>query len=179
MNKNMANFNPAALPKEFISVAHSSDPKGAAKQFLLPGQMFASRQPMTVTTILGSCVAVCLWSPRTGIGGMNHYLLPEGAANETNWLRYGNNANPELLKQVLGLGCDVRDLQAKVFGGASTMAGIDPATSLGMRNLEMAVEFLRASRIPLMSKHVSEKRGCKLTFQTNNGVTVLKSFEDE
>ena len=110
---------------------------------------------------------------------MNHYLLPEGAANETNRLRYGNNANPELLKEVLGLGCDVRDLQAKVFGGASTMAGIDPATSLGKRNLEMAVEFLRVNRIPLTSKHVSEKRGCKLTFQTNNGVTVLKSFENE
>src|SRR5438067_1584935 len=88
MNRNIAGFNPAALPVEFLG-ADRSDANGGAKQFLLPGQMFASRQPTTVTTILGSCVAVCLWSPRTGGGGMNHYLLPEGASNETNRLRYG------------------------------------------------------------------------------------------
>lgn len=179
MNRNTVKFNPAALPQEFLKTMGGSDPSAGSKQFLLPGQLFASRQPTTVTTILGSCVAVCLWSPSTGIGGMNHYLLPEGSSAEANRLRYGNNANPALLNELLTLGCDLRDLQGKIFGGASTMAGVDPATSLGKRNLELALEFLRANRVPLVGKHVSEKRGCKLTFQTNNGVTLLKSFEDE
>src|SRR5260221_3916752 len=145
MNRNMAKFNPAVLPQEFLQTLSGSEPGTGGKQFLLPGQMFASRQPTTITTILGSCVAICLWSPRTGTGGMNHYLLPEGSSTEANRFRYGNNANPALLNELLALGCEVRDLQAKVFGGASTMAGLDAATSLGKRNLEMALEFLRTN----------------------------------
>jgi chemotaxis protein CheD len=170
-------FNPAALPAEFVrSVPRSG--AGASTKFLLPGQMFTSDEPMTVTTILGSCVAVCLWSPAKGIGGMNHYLLPEGSATEANRLRYGNNANPALLQEVLSLGGVASDLRAKVFGGATIMASADPALSLGKRNMELALEFLKANRIHIVERYVSERRGCKLIFQTNDGSTQLKTFDE-
>jgi chemotaxis protein CheD len=183
MNRITSKFNPAALPAEFMKglkvAEETANTPAAAKRFLLPGQMFVSPEATTVTTILGSCVAICLWSPRTGIGGMNHYLLPEGSATEINRLRYGNNANPALLYELIALGCDPRELQAKVFGGATMMTGMDPATSLGKRNMELALDFLKTHRITLVAKHLSEQRGCKLIFQTNDGTTQLRTFEDK
>ena len=171
-------FNPAALPADAIKSVGSASAKGATK-FLLPGQLFASREATTVTTILGSCVAVCLWSPSHGFGGVNHYLLPEGTGSEASRLRYGVNANAALLNELLSMGCAIRDLHAKVFGGATMMASPDPAQSLGKRNMELALDFLRENRIPIMAKHVSEQRGCKLIFQTNSGITQLRTFEDQ
>src|SRR4051812_14490203 len=172
-------FNPAALPAEFMrSLSGPSSGKTAGTKFLLPGQMFVSDDPTTVTTILGSCVAICLWSPVKGVGGMNHYLLPEGSPTEANRLRYGSNANPALLQELLSLGCVASELRAKVFGGATIMASAAPAQSLGKRNMELAVEFLRNNRIPVVEKYLSEKRGCKLIFQTNDGKTELRTFDE-
>jgi chemotaxis protein CheD len=171
-------FNPAVLPAGAVKGLTAATGAKAAK-FLLPGQMFASREATTVTTILGSCVAVCLWNPIKGIGGINHYLLPEGTGTDASRLRYGNHANAALLNELLSMGCALRDLHAKVFGGASMMASADPANSLGKRNMDLALDFLKEHRITLVSKHVSEQRGCKLTFQTHDGATQLKTFEDQ
>ena len=112
-----------------------------ARHFLYPGQVFVTRDPITISTILGSCAAVCLWDRHKRAGGMNHYLLPEGQDEGPNRLRYGNVANPELLKQVLALGCEIRNLQAKIFGGSSAF-GVDPSQSVGSRNVELAESFL-------------------------------------
>jgi chemotaxis protein CheD len=107
---------------------------------------------------------------------MNHYLLPEGANEGANRLRYGNVANPELLKQVLALGCETRNLQAKIFGGSSAFGG-DPLQSLGSRNVELAERFLRAAGIRVVEKEVSGKRGRRLAFQISDGVTTIKNFD--
>ena len=109
-------------------------------------------------------------------GGLNHYLLPEGPDDGANRLRYGTIANPELLKQVLGLGCEIRNLQAKIFGGASAF-GADPSHSLGARNVQLAEDFLRSAGIPIIEKDVSGKRGRRLVFQISDGTTVIKNFE--
>jgi len=97
--------------------------------FLYPGQVFVTRDPITISTILGSCAAICLWDTHRKAGGMNHYLLPEGGDEGPNRLRYGNVANPELLNRVLALGCEIRNLQAKIFGGSSAFA-VDLSQSL-------------------------------------------------
>ena len=107
---------------------------------------------------------------------MNHYLLPEALDNGPNRLRYGTIANPELLRRVLALGCEVRNLQAKVFGGA-TAFGSNLAQSLGARNVQLAEEFLRAEGIPVVEKDVSGKRGRRMLFQISDGVAMIKNFE--
>ena len=109
-------------------------------------------------------------------GGLNHYLLPEGTDEGANRLRYGNVANAELLRQVLALGCEVRNLQAKIFGGACAF-GADPATSLGARNVQLAESFLQSAGIPVVEKDVSGKRGRRLVFQIADGKTSIKNFE--
>jgi chemotaxis receptor (MCP) glutamine deamidase CheD len=113
--------------------------------------------------------------PAQEVGGMNHYLLPEGLSDGPNRLRYGNVANPELLKQVLALGCEIRNLQAKIFGGSSAF-GCRPVAVVGSRNVELAESFLRSAGIPVVEREVSGKHGRRLFFQIFDGVTKDQEF---
>jgi chemotaxis protein CheD len=175
MRENSSKFNPAVLPAEAMKnyePASSDKPR----HFLYPGQVFVTREPMVISTILGSCAAVCLWDRHKRAGGMNHYLLPEGQAEGPNRLRYGNVANPELLREVLALGCEVRNLQAKIFGGSSAFAA-NTSQSVGTRNVDLAESFLRSAGIPVVEREVSGKHGRRLVFQVADGVTTIKSFD--
>jgi chemotaxis protein CheD len=178
MIKAKSSFNPAALPSEYMSNFEKdcSPAAGTNSHFLYPGQLFVSREAAQISTILGSCAAVCLWDRRKKIGGMNHYMLPEGGEDSPNPYRYGNYANAALLNELLALGCEVKNLQAKVFGGASAFSA-DLENSLGTQNVKLAQEFLQKSRIPLLLTDVSGKRGRRLTFHTDDGTTLLKVFD--
>ncbi len=175
MSDHSPKFNPATLPAEFMKSFEPAEAK-EAKHFLYPGQVFVTAEPISISTILGSCAAVVLWDRHKKAGGMNHYLLPEGDVEGANRLRYGNVANPELLRQVLALGCEVRNLQAKLFGGASAF-GADSSRTLGSRNVQLAESFLQTAGIPVVEKDVSGKRGRRLVFQVFDGETVIKNFE--
>jgi chemotaxis protein CheD len=176
MSENSPKFNPAVLPAEFMNGFEPAAKSTEPRHFLYPGQVFATREPIVISTILGSCAAVCLWDRHKKAGGMNHYLLPEGVGEGANRLRYGNAANPELLRQVLALGCEIRNLQAKVFGGACAF-GANPSQSLGTRNVHLAEDFLRSSGILIVERDVSGKRGRRLVFQIADGVTTIKNFD--
>jgi chemotaxis protein CheD len=175
MSENLPKFNPAALPAEFMKRFEHAD-SNEPRHFLYPGQVFVTRDPITISTILGSCAAVCLWDRHKKAGGMNHYLLPDGVNEGPNRLRYGNVANPELLKRVLALGCEIRHLQAKIFGGSSAF-GADPSQSVGSRNVELAENFLHSAGIPVVERDISGKRGRRLAFQVLDGVTTIRNFD--
>jgi chemotaxis protein CheD len=175
MSGDSSRFNPAVLPAEFMKRFESAD-ADEPRHFLYPGQVFVTAEPITISTILGSCAAVCLWDMHKRAGGMNHYLLPEGPADGSNRLRYGNNANLDLLEKILALGCEVRHLRAKVFGGSSAF-GSDPLQSLGSRNVELAEQFLRSEGISVVERDVSGKHGRRLLFRISDGVTVIKNFD--
>ena len=175
MRETSPKFNPAVLPSEVMKTFERTD-SDKNRHFLYPGQVFTTSDPVTVSTILGSCAAVCLWDRHKRAGGMNHYLLPEGTEDGPNRLRYGNVANPELLKQVLALGCEIKNLQAKIFGGSSAFA-VDLSQSLGSRNVDLAESFLRSAGIPVVERDVSGKHGRRLVFQISDGVTKIKSFD--
>src|SRR6266436_6129959 len=146
MNSTTPNFNPARLSPEYMESMGTEPKQNGEKQFLLPGQMFVSEKATTVTTILGSCVAVCLWDAKLGVGGMNHYVLPDAPDAQVN-TRYGTVANEALLKKLLALGCQTKTLQAKVFGGSQTLTNGNYELSLGARNVRLAVDFLREKGI--------------------------------
>jgi chemotaxis protein CheD len=175
MKDNPSKFNPAVLPADFMKRFEQAD-TSQTRHFLYPGQVFVTREPITISTILGSCAAVCLWDWRKKAGGMNHYLLPEGPGDGPNRLRYGTVANPELLQQVLALGCQVRDLQANIFGGSNAFATEAPH-SLGSRNVELAENFLRSAGISVGERNVSGKRGRRLTFRIIDGVATIQNFD--
>jgi len=177
MSHKSEKFDPAVLPADAMKGFERDDTGAEARHFLYPGQLFVSREPAVVTTILGSCAALCLWDRHKKIGGMNHYLLPEGDEVGAKRLRYGNIANPELLRELLALGCEIKHLQAKVFGGSSAFAA-DPTQSLGARNVQLAEEFVHNAGIRLVAKEVSGKHGRRLIFHTHDGVTVIRDFSN-
>jgi len=145
------------------------------KLYLHPGQLFASRQSHAVTTILGSCVAVCLWDPVRKIGGINHYLLPAFTGDGVASPRFGNIAIAELLEQLTALGCRKRDLQAKLFGGACVIAAFRNRTNhLGWENIQSAEKILGREEIPVVGKDTGGDKGRKLIFHTDDGSAWVK-----
>lgn len=144
------------------------------KLYLHPGQFAASATPAVVTTILGSCVAVCLWDPRLRAGGMNHFVLPVSPGGPRN-PRFCKAAIEMLLERLTTLGCRSDRLQAKLFGGANRLE-LRAATvsGLGQQNVDNARAMLAELKIPIFAEDVGGTAARKLIFQTDDGVCLLK-----
>ncbi len=144
--------------------------------FLLPGNIFAHRTTHVVTTLLGSCISVCLWDPVCLIGGINHYMLPlwngEGLASP----RYGNIAIPKLIEKMLKLGTTKRNLVAKVFGGGEVFRTTNAVINIGDRNIALANDMLKEEQIPIVGTNVGGKTGRKIVFYTSSGRVLLKKL---
>ena len=163
-------------------IGRSSDPADPGEEprisiYLHPAQLVASAQPATITTILGSCVAVCLWDPGRRIGGMNHYLLPRGTDSVELPARFGSQATHMLVERLLDLGGDRHTLRAKLFGGASVLGVLRGSKEhLGLKNVMIAREILAAERIPIVGEDVGGERGRKLIFRTDDGGAQVKTL---
>ena len=142
--------------------------------YLHPGGLWAERLAGLITTVLGSCVSVCLWDPQTALGGINHFVLPHGGAERSP--KYGNHAMALLLERVLEIGAQRETLVASVFGGASVMHGENPAPALGSRNVAQAFDFLQRHEIAVLRHDVEGRQGRKLIFRTADGSTVLRKL---
>ncbi|MBQ5513223.1 MAG: chemotaxis protein CheD [Bacteroidales bacterium] len=139
------------------------------RHFLYPSTMFASAQPAEVTTILGSCVAVCLWDRYLGIGGINHYMLPTWNGMELASPKYGNIAIERLTEKMLQLGCKKNNLVAKVFGGGEVITVTSSSMHIGERNIMVAEEMLQEQNIPIIGRSTGGKNGRKIIFNTHTG----------
>ncbi|MEM0948530.1 MAG: chemotaxis protein CheD [Pseudomonadota bacterium] len=121
---------------------------------------------MIISTILGSCVSVCLWDPDLRIGGMNHILVPEGAVSDARALSFGANAMETLINALMKSGANRAGLVAKVFGGASIVTGL---SDIGERNAAFAFEYLRIEGIPCHSSSVGGTQARQIRFWPENG----------
>ena len=139
------------------------------RHFLYPSTMFASAQPAEVTTILGSCVAVCLWDRYLGIGGINHDMLPTWNGMELASPKYGNIAIERLTEKMLQLGCKKNNLVAKVFGGGEVITVTSSSMHIGERNIMVAEEMLQEQNIPIIGRSTGGKNGRKIIFNTHTG----------
>jgi chemotaxis protein CheD len=152
-------------------------PDARASVYLHPGQVFASAEPATVTTVLGSCVAVCLWDPWTRIGGINHFLLPHWAGNGSSSPRFGNVAMQSLFERMLAIGARGAELEAKVFGGACVLAAFHRRPGrLGDQNVDHALRFLERRSIRVSAQDTGGRRGRKLVFHTEDGEAWVKEL---
>jgi len=136
--------------------------------------VFAEAGEHEVTTVLGSCIAVCLWDPRRRLGGINHFLLPlwngEGLASP----RYGNVAIARLLELMGELGCQPGALQAKVFGGGTITRTGGGMWNIGERNALLAADLLAAAGIPVVAQDVGGAQSRRIRFLTATGEVLLK-----
>lgn len=158
------------LPMEYRPrISYVSDDTHA-RHYLIPGKVFAAAHPFAISTIVGSSVALCLWDSDRHIGGVSHFMLPEGPAE--NATRYANVANPTLLQRMLELGAERKTLEAKIFGGSQpTVAFGNSGDSLGERNVQAAISFLTTNDIRLIQSEVGGTHGRKLVFHTDDGRT--------
>jgi chemotaxis protein CheD len=145
--------------------------------YLYPGQIVTSGQPLMVSTILGSCVSICLWDPAAKVGGINHYLLPNNPLNGQSDLRYGNTAIERLIETLLGLGVKKQRIVAKVVGGASILTSFtDTRKSIGDQNVDVARTLLAKHGINVSGEQTGGTRGRKLLFHTGNGCVFSKEI---
>lgn len=137
--------------------------------FLYPAELYVSKVPFQINTILGSCIAVCLFDPVTRIGGINHFMLPlwngQGLASP----KYGNIAIEKLIDKMLSLGCQKNNLKAKIFGGGEVIETQIVKFNIGVRNIEIARQILDEKKIPIISSSVGGKLGRKIEFLTATG----------
>jgi chemotaxis protein CheD len=145
--------------------------------YLYPGQLIVTKETSLVTTILGSCIAVCLWDVQSWIAGINHYLLPSNPLRGQFDARYGNTATEQLIEQMLSHGAAVSRLTAKLVGGAAVMTAFSARQkSIGEQNAEVAREVLTKFGIPIVAEQVGGQRGRKLLFHTGNGCAYSKEI---
>jgi chemotaxis protein CheD len=144
--------------------------------YLLAGGLLASADPHVITTVLGSCVSVCLWDGVLRIGGMNHYMLPfwngEGLASP----KYGNIAVAKLVQRLQDLGSEKKNLRAKIFGGGVVLNVTNPFMNIGERNVQLAEDALRSEGIPIVSGDTGGRSGRKIIFNTESGVVLVKKL---
>ena len=140
---------------------------------LLPADYLATDLPLALVTLLGSCVAACLYDPIAAVGGMNHFMLPGDDTGDGNSARYGANAMELLINDLLKRGARRARLQAKVFGGGNVLSGFhsDP---IGTRNARFILEYLRAEDIPVRAQDLGDIHARKVGFFPQTGRTLVK-----
>lgn len=149
-------------------LAKQLQPRGEVL-YVEPGQLTVTTEPYKIRTILGSCVAVCLYDPGQRIGGMNHFMLPVAHGGISSSTRYGDGAMPSLLERMLRVGADLHVLCAQVFGGARVLSAMTETTHLGQSNVEYALKWLDANHIPVMRTEVLGSTARRLEFDVACG----------
>ncbi len=133
---------------------------GQNRVLVVQGDHRVSADPETaLITVLGSCVAACLYDPLRGVGGMNHFLLADGDGEEA--MRYGAYAMEVLINDLLKMGASRERLQAKLFGGARIM---DRLNDIGAENVIFARRFLSTEGIPLVGESLGGRRARRVEF---------------
>ena len=146
----------------------------ASAVYVQPGQVYVATGNVSFMTILGSCVSVCLWSPRRGMGGINHFLLPHAVKHIEKAFKFGTIAIPELARGLNEQGCSNRELVAKLFGGANVHNVCLEERHIGQRNVELARQELAALGIAIAVEDVGGSRGRKITFRSMTGEVWVK-----
>lgn len=145
---------------------------------ILPGEYYVSDQGMLLVTVLGSCVAACIRDVEAGIGGMNHFMLPDdGGRSETvaTSARYGSYAMEVLINHLLKMGARRNRLEAKVFGGGAVMASL-ASSNVGVRNAEFVLNYLKTEKIPIVAKDLLDSYPRKVYYFPQNGRVLVKKL---
>jgi chemotaxis protein CheD len=139
---------------------------------LMQGDIHFTTEPKVLVTVLGSCVAVCLWDKLRAIGGMNHFVLPSDRNGDKS-TRYGDVAIDELLGGLMRLGCRLSDLQAKVFGGAAVLP-FGGGQTVGQNNVQLALDRLRRDHIRITAQRTGGTLGQQIRFHTRTGEVFVR-----
>ena len=151
---------------------------------ILPGEYYVTTENELITTVLGSCISACIRDSVTGIGGMNHFMLPEtnkqklsaGAEHVIgNATRYGNYAMEHLINVILANGGKRKNLEVKVFGGGKIIQNLG---DVGLNNINFILEYIDAEALKLVSKDLGDIYPRKVIFFPQTGKVRMKKVKD-
>lgn len=181
-NENIITTLPQALPG-FEHIQRYRDTKRSiAMARIQPGEFYATTQHEAISTVLGSCVSVCLRDVDLGVGGMNHFMLPlkgsiydkESIASDS--ARYGNWAMEYLINQILKAGGRRRMLEAKIFGGGNVFPSLAPEVS--EQNIKFVLQYLFNENINIKAKDLGGNVGRIVIYYPKSGRAQVKYLQD-
>lgn len=153
----------------------------AAVVRVLPGEYYASKDDIMISTLLGSCVAACVYDDVEKVGGLNHFLLPGEVWAGDNMMsasgRYGMYAMELLINHLMKLGAKRERLKAKVFGGASVIKGMT-LSNIGERNVAFILAYLQQENIPICGSSVLDVLPRKVNFFPQTGKVFVRQLAD-
>ena len=151
---------------------------------ILPGEYYVTNQNELITTVLGSCVSACIRDKELGIGGMNHFMLPQTNAGKINKgneaivgiaTRYGNYAMEHLINTILSNGGRRKYLEVKVFGGGKIIPAL---TDVGLKNIEFVLNYLDQEGLKLLSQDLGDIYPRKVVYFPRTGRVSMKKIQD-
>ena len=182
----MPPWSPTGAPAKFFEREF-----GITAVKILPGEFYATKDGMAIVTVLGSCVSVCLFDLESGVGGMNHFLLPQAPKSADPKrcanpglppcptpcsTRYGACALKRLVERLDQLGARRNRLQAKIFGAGRVMKG---SIDIGGKNAAFAINYLHALAIPIVASDTGKQYPRKLIFFPATGKVLVKRLSKQ
>ncbi|MBC7453496.1 MAG: chemoreceptor glutamine deamidase CheD [Massilia sp.] len=145
---------------------------------VLPGEYFQTAADMLIVTVLGSCVAACIRDRVTGLGGMNHFMLPDGGDSSSPVsasMRYGTYAMEVLINELLKAGARRENLEAKVFGGGAVHKGFT-SINVGERNAAFVLNYLKTEKMRVLAEDLNDIYPRKVYFFPRSGKVLVKKL---
>jgi chemotaxis protein CheD len=145
-----------------------------------PGEYFYTDKDMMIVTVLGSCISACIRDNKTGIGGMNHFMLPDSAAADkdspvSESMRYGTYAMEVLINQLIRNGARRENLEAKIFGGGNVLKSFT-TTNVGVRNAEFVKKYLKDENIRVVGEDLLDIYPRKVYYFPKTGKVMVKKL---
>jgi chemotaxis protein CheD len=170
----------SGVPGEARTVLYERD-FGRSGVKVLPGEFFVSDEDIVITTVLGSCVAACIWDRHAGVGGMNHFMLPggEGGGRDADLIglagRYGVFAMEQLINELIKRGGRKANFEAKVFGGGQVLRNMT-SINIGERNAQFVEQFLRTEGIRIGARDLLDVHPRRVAFFPATGRALCKKL---
>jgi len=151
---------------------------------ILPGEYYVTLENESITTVLGSCISACIRDVESGIGGMNHFMLPETTEHKLsagaeavvgNATRYGNYAMEHLINMILANGGKRKNLEVKLFGGGKIIPTLG---DIGLKNIEFALEYVDTEALKLVSENLGDIYPRKVIYFPATGKVKMKKIKD-
>ena len=172
---------PFTSPTENSPTRYFDTKFGIEAAKILPGEYFATDKDMVLVTVLGSCVAACIRDTRTGVGGMNHFMLPRSEKDPASPVsmsaRYGTFAMEILINQLIKMGARRETMEAKVFGGGNVLRGFS-VNNIGESNANFVMEYLHNEGIRVAAEDMLGVHPRKIYYFPASGKVMVKKIRE-
>lgn len=141
-----------------------------------PGEFYVSDSDIVITTVLGSCISACIFDTQTQMGGLNHFMLPEGTQGEDLYRssRYGLFAMEQLVNELMKHGCQRENMQIKLTGGGDMMGGM---TSIGQQNIDFILQYIKDEGLSVLAKDLGGDQARRVAYFPTEGRMLVNKLD--